>query len=731
MNGVVPYSPGTSLAELPGVGEARAARLARLGLHTAKDALLHFPRGYKDFTGTQLWEDLEAGRHAALAGEVVEVSSRTTAGGRSMTSLLVRCPGGSIRAVWFNLPFLAKKYASGMRVVVAGTPRRKAGGWEFVHPDVRVLGGDERAEGGEWLAVYPLTAGVQQSHVRVAVQAALDHVVDGLKEAFSAAVRSGRGLVTIQEAFRGIHRPTGRPMLDAARRRLAYADHLVVQLLLREDRREKELRQAAPALTIDSRLDARIRARFPFTFTPAQDRAVADIVRDVGGTRPMHRLLQGEVGSGKTAVAVYAMLAAIANRPADVAADDPCGRYQAALLAPTELLARQHHRSLAKWLSDNNARNRTQVELLVGGMTSSQRREALARIESGETAVAIGTHALLSDDVRFHRLALVVIDEQQRFGVEQRLVMQSGKADPHTLIMTATPIPRTLAHGLYGDLDISEIRQQPAGRQAVTTYHVLPDTLEQWWDFYGRKLRDGRRGYVVVPVIEDSDRGVESIASAFEELANGPLEAFRLGLVHGRMPPALQNAVLEDFAAGKLDVLVATPVIEVGIDVPQATIMTILDADCFGLSQLHQLRGRVARGAVPGLCGVATGPLDDRARERIASFVATADGFELAALDHRLRGSGRLFGTQQSGRASTEFKFTQRRVAVPDEPTDDEATAIPFDEEAIIADAREDAIALLASDPQLALPEHARLRDLVDQRRREQQSQGGHHGSVG
>jgi ATP-dependent DNA helicase RecG len=731
VDAVAPSSPGTLLADLPGVGEARAARLKRLGLHTAKDVLLHFPRGYKDFTGTQAWAEMRAGLHAAVAGEVVDVSSRMTATGRSMTSLLVRCQGGSIRAVWFNLPFLAKKYAAGMRVVVAGVPRRKAGSWEFVHPDVRVLEGDEAAEGGEWLAVYPLTAGVQQSHVRVAVRAALDHVVDGLKEAFSAAVRSARGLVTIQEAFRGIHRPTGRQMLDAARRRLAYADHLIVQLLLREDRREKELRQAAPMLAIDSRLDARIRARFPFSFTPAQNQAVADIVRDVAATRPMHRLLQGEVGSGKTAVAVYAMLAAIANRPPEAGADDPCGRYQAALLAPTELLARQHHRSLARWLSDNNARNRTQVELLVGGMTPSQRRDVLGRIESGEAAVAIGTHALLSDSVRFHRLALVVIDEQQRFGVEQRLVMQSGKADPHTLIMTATPIPRTLAHGLYGDLDISEIRQQPAGRQAVSTYHVLPETLGQWWDFYGRKLRDGRRGYVVVPVIEDTERGVESIASAFEELANGPLEAFRLGLVHGRMPPALQNAVLEDFAAGKLDVLVATPVIEVGIDVPQATIMTILDADCFGLSQLHQLRGRVARGAVPGLCGVATGTLDDRARERIEAFVATADGFELAALDHRLRGGGRLFGTQQSGRTGTEFKFTQRRVAVPEEPHDESVPLIPFDEEAIIAEAREDAVALLDRDPQLALPEHVRLRDLVDQRRREQQSQGGHHGGVG
>lgn len=725
------FALGTPLADLPGVGEQRAARLTKLGLRTAKDALLHFPRGYKDFTGTHAWTDLEAGTHAAVTGEVIDIASRGTAAGRSMLAVLVRCDGGSVRAVWFNMPFMAKKFSAGMRVVIAGVPRKSGTIWEFAHPDVRFLDAGETDAAGEWLAVYPLTAGVQQSHVRVAVQAALDHVVDGLKEAFAADFRQERGLLTIQEAFRGIHRPTDRASIDAARRRLAYADHLVVQLMLREDRREKELRQAAPAITVDSRLDARIRARFPFPFTPAQEAAVTDIVGDLAGTRPMNRLLQGEVGSGKTAVAVYAMLATVATKPADAAADDPFPRYQAALLAPTELLARQHHRSLSRWLADNNARNHTHVELLVGGMPAAQRRESLARIESGEAAVVIGTHALLSEQVQFHRLALVVIDEQQRFGVEQRFVMQAGKADPHTLIMTATPIPRTLAHALYGDLDISEIRGLPAGRQPVATYHVDPARLAQWWDFFGKKLRDGRRGYVVVPVIEDSDRGVQSIATAFEELANGPLEAFRLGLVHGRMPSPLQNAVLEDFAAGKLDVLVATPVIEVGIDVPQATIMTILDADCFGLAQLHQLRGRVARGAVPGICGVATGELDERSRERIDAFVATADGFELAALDHRLRGSGRLFGTRQSGRSGSEFKFTQAAGAIPQPDADEGMAAIPYSDEAIIEEARRDAIAILDRDPGLSLPEHARIRELIAKRREELAAEGSRHGQVG
>lgn len=725
------YPLNTPMADLPGVGEMRAAKLAKLGLRTAKDALLHFPRGYKDFSGTHAWAHLAAGVHAAISGEVIDVASRTTSGGRSMLAVLVQCAGGAIRAVWFNMPFMARKFAVGMRVVVAGTPRKSGTTWEFAHPDVRILDGGETAGAGEWLAVYPLSAGVTQSHVRVAVQAALDHVLDGLKEAFGDEFRRDRGLMTVQEAFRGIHRPASREAIDAARRRLAYADHLVVQLMLRQDRRERELRRAAPQIVVDPRLDARIRARFPFPFTAAQEDAVADIVRDLGGTRPMHRLLQGEVGSGKTAVAVYAMLATVATKAADATADDPHPRFQAALLAPTELLARQHHRSLGRWLNDNNAgRNQTHVELLVGGMPAGQRREALQRIESGEAAVVIGTHALLGEQVQFRRLALAVIDEQQRFGVEQRFVMQAGKADPHTLIMTATPIPRTLAHAIYGDLDVSEIRGLPAGRQSVSTYHITPERLGEWWDFFGKKLRDGRRGYVVVPVIEDSDRGVQSIASAFEDLANGPLEPFRLGLVHGRMPPALQNAVLEDFAAGKLDVLVATPVIEVGIDVPQATLMTILDADCFGLAQLHQLRGRAARGAVPGICGVATGDLDEHARRRIEAFVATADGFELAALDHRLRGSGRLFGTRQSGHSGSEFKFTQRAAAVPPPESDGDVASLPFSDDTIVEEARRDAIAILEADPTLTLPEHARIHDLVTRRRDELAAEGSRHGHV-
>lgn len=730
MNQSAIYSPGTLIADLPGVGSVRATKLRKLGLYTAKDALMHFPRGYKDFSGDHQWGDLLGGKHAAIIGEVTEVSSRTTANGRSMTSLLVQCTGGFIRANWFNMPFLRKKYSEGMHVVVAGIPRRRGSVWEFSHPDIRLLDDGEPSESSDWLAIYPLTAGVQQSHVRIAVQASLDHVVAGLQEALPEDVRVKHNLITIQEAFWGIHKPDDQAILHAARRRLSFADHLIIQLLLQENRRKKEERQAAPAIIVDPRLDDRIRARFPFKFTDAQEVAIRDIKQDMSRTCPMHRLLQGEVGSGKTAVAVYAMLATIANKSASIKKPQHNEWHQAALLAPTELLARQHHRSLSQWLNENNNNNRTQVELLVGGMPQNHKRDVLERVSTGEAAIVIGTHALLAEEVQFRNLAFVVIDEQQRFGVEQRFIMQSGTADPHTLIMTATPIPRTLAHSLYGDLDISEIRQQPMGRQPVRTYHVLPDNLSQWWDFFGKKLRDGRLGYVVVPVIEDSERGLQSIASAYEQLANGPLEAFRLGLVHGKMPSKLQNSTLATFRSGKLDVLVATPVIEVGIDIPQATLMTVLDADCFGLAQLHQLRGRVARGSVPGICGVATEDINERGRTRIEAFVNSDNGFDLAALDHQMRGSGRLFGKEQSGHSGSEFKFKQKVPHTPSTQTDDTDT-IPFEEHTIIEEAHQYALTIIADDPSLSLPKHARIRELVEQRRKEQSSQGRHLGSVG
>jgi ATP-dependent DNA helicase RecG len=364
-------------------------------------------------------------------------------------------------------------------------------------------------------------------------------------------------------------------------------------------------------------------------------------------------------------------------------------RYQAALMAPTELLARQHAATLGRMLADSGV----EVQLLVGGQPATRRERILERIAAGQAGIVVGTQALVAGQARFRNLALVVIDEQHRFGVLQRAVLQQGQAEPHTLVMTATPIPRTIAHAVYGDLDVSVLDEQPPGRRPVATYRVATADLDRWWDFFRKKLREGRRGYVVVPAVEESKRGLASVSTAFEELANGPLEAFRLGLVHGRMKPAAKDAVMADFRGGKLDAIVATSVIEVGIDVPEATIMTILDAESFGLAQLHQLRGRVARGGVQGICGAVTADAATP-HPRVDAFAATADGFALAEQDLLLRGPGDLVGTRQSGVPPLYLADLLRDGSV-------------------VAEARRDAVDFFDRDPGLADPAHAHLRRVI------------------
>jgi ATP-dependent DNA helicase RecG len=500
-----------------------------------------------------------------------------------------------------------------------------------------------------------------------------------LDEVFPAAYLAAHDLATLREALPELHFPRDRPSLERARRRFIYQELFILQLALALRRHQQFEQRQAPPLEATTKIDARILRLFPFELTAGQKQAIAEVQADMARPHPMHRLLQGDVGSGKTIVAVYAMLLTIAQR------------HQAALMAPTEILARQHADTLGSVLS----LSRVRWALLTGGQAASQRRELLEQLRSGEMDAVIGTQAILQDDVEFARLGLVVIDEQHKFGVRQRATLKQAALDPHYLVMTATPIPRTMTMTQFGDLDVSTLSDSPPGRQPVHTYLAEPEQRDRWWEFMARKLREGRQGYVVTPRVEESDNPTAtSVDEVYETLTNGPLAEFRVGQIHGRMSSTEKDAVMADFRSGRLQVLVSTTVIEVGVDVPNATLLAIEGGQQFGLSQLHQLRGRVSRGSQPGFCCVFADVRNELAKQRLDAFVKTTDGFRLAELDFELRGPGDVLGTRQHGLPPLRIADLARDVAVLEE-------------------ARRDAMAMVAADPELASPEHTRLRRMV------------------
>jgi ATP-dependent DNA helicase RecG len=619
---------------------------------------------------------LEEGKLQTVRGVVEDIDLHTSREGRVVLGVLIRCPGGHLRALWFNQPFMREKFSFGQKVMVSGKPKYEGLMWRMSHPRVETLADDEEEPVGKILPVYPLTEGLQQWHLRKIVRGALETYTDLIEEVFPAEYLQGHNLWPIKHALPEIHFPGDQESLARARRRFVYQELFVLQLALAVKRRSQHDQRRAPALEATAKIDARIRCLFPFELTAGQQQAIAEISRDMGATLPMNRLLQGEVGSGKTVVAVYAMLLAVAHG------------YQAVLMAPTEVLARQHALTLEKLLSASRVR-RAQ---LTGGLTGAKRKKLLQQIAEGKADIVVGTQAVIQDDVSFAKLGLVVIDEQHKFGVRQRALLKYAGLDPHYLVMTATPIPRTVALTLFGDLDVSTLHDCPPGRQKVHTYLAGEEKRDHWWEFFRRKLREGRQGYVITPLVEESDETpATSLEETFESLANGELADYRLRLIHGRMAPAEKDAVMDDFHRGQIQALVATSVVEVGVDVPNATLMTIESGERFGLAQLHQLRGRISRGKFPGFCCVFSNAQTPEATERLKAFVASTDGFELAETDFRLRGPGEFFGTRQHG-------LPPLRIADLLSDAD------------ILAEARRDAQELIAADPGLAQEQHAKLR---------------------
>ncbi|MDP9231204.1 MAG: ATP-dependent DNA helicase RecG [Actinomycetota bacterium] len=619
------------MATLPGVGRAFEQKLAKLGLRRLRDLLEHRPHRYEQAVPERPIADLLAGEEAAISGEVVRVSVRRPS--RRLAIVQARVADGSdeITAVWFNQAWLAEKLQPGTRVRLRGQLKRN----EFAVRSYDLNGVSATAD---FAPVYPASEEVAPKRLRALVERALPHARD-LPDALPAPLKVSERLPLRADALVALHRPRSEAEGEEGRRRLAFDELLVLQVGLAKARAGREA-AVAPALGEPGELVHRYRELLPFTLTPDQDRAIEEIDGDLARAAPMQRLLQGDVGSGKTVVALYALLRAVE------------AGQRGALMAPTETLAEQHFLTIEPLCAQLGV----SVVLLTGSVKS----------DIVDAQIVVGTHALIQEGVVLEQLAVAVVDEQHRFGVEQRRALVEGRT-PHVLHMTATPIPRTLALTVYGDLHVTEIAKPPASRKPIVTSWVTAERSSEAYRRLRKHLDAGRQAYVVCPLIEESETSQARAAEGeAERLQRAELKGYRVGLLHGRLRPADRRELMGRFKAGELDVLVATTVIEVGVDVPNATIMIVQEADRFGLAQLHQLRGRVGRGAEQSYCLLISRQreeLTDNAQERLQALVDSTDGFELAEKDLELRGEGQLMGTRQAG--ISEFRFTKLRADRP------------------------------------------------------------------
>ncbi|WP_432063644.1 ATP-dependent DNA helicase RecG [Streptomyces sp. C10-9-1] len=678
-----------------------------LDLRTLGDLLHHYPRRYAERGELTALSELPLDEHVTVVAQVADARVHTFNQGRGRRLEVTITDGsGRLQLVFFGKGVHRphKELLPGTRAMFAGKVSVFNRRLQLAHPAYELLGAEGAADAVDAFAarlipIYPACRQMESWKISKAVDAVLDRAADA-PDPLPRTLREGRGMATLPDALRRIHRPRTRADVERARERLKWDEAFVLQVALARRRyAETQLPAAARRPVPGGLLDA-FDARLPFTLTEGQQKVSREIFDDLATEHPMHRLLQGEVGSGKTMVALRAMLAVV----------DAGG--QAALLAPTEVLAQQHHRSVTEMMGDlaergmlGGADHATGVVLLTGSMGAAARRRALLDLATGEAGIVIGTHALIEDKVAFHDLGLVVVDEQHRFGVEQRDALRSkGSRPPHLLVMTATPIPRTVAMTVFGDLETSVLDQLPAGRSPIAT-HVVPAAdkphfLARAWERVREEVAGGHQAYVVCPRIGDeaedarAGKGAEgdaerrpplAVLETAEQLSGGPLAGLEVAVLHGRMAPDDKDAVMRRFAAGEVDVLVATTVVEVGVNVPNATAMVIMDADRFGVSQLHQLRGRVGRGSAPGLCLlVSEMPEASPARARLGAVAATLDGFELSRIDLEQRREGDVLGQAQSG-----VRSSLRMLAV-------------IEDEEVIAAAREEAVAVVREDPGLS-----------------------------
>ena len=668
-------TPDTPVRYLKGVGPKTAERFEKLGIVTLADLLCHYPRRYLDFSKPYTIATAPLDTECVVKAEVfAKPGGRVLPGGRRMERITAGDDVSSLEITWFNNPYAAQKLELGREyyfqgIVTGGMLRR-----QMVNPQVRT---DAQVESIPFEAVYPQTEGLSSGVIAKCVRQLLPHA-ELLPDPLPPEMLQKYRLLSKAEAVRAIHCPASEEEAFAARRRLIYEELLILQLGIGRMKNRGAARTGAPMQKMDPEP---FWALLPFSPTGAQRRAVEEILTDMAGETSMNRLLQGDVGSGKTLVAAAAIWACIRSG------------YQAALLAPTEILASQHAENLNRLLSPFGMR----VALLTGGMKAAARRATLAAIRDDEADLIVGTHAILSEGVEFARLGLAVVDEQHRFGVRQRGMLAEKAENPHLLVMSATPIPRTLGLLIYGDLDISILDELPPGRKPVKTRCITGKKRGALYGFLDREIDAGRQVYLVCPAIEETpDGGLNAVKSYYEDIAKALLPERRVGLMHGKLKPKEKAAVMEDFKAGRLDALVSTTVIEVGVDVPNATVMVIENAERYGLSALHQLRGRVGRGAAESWCFLVSDNTSENVQKRLKFLCSTADGFAVAQYDLETRGPGDFFGSRQHGLPTLQI-------------------ADLMNDTRTLHAAQSEAVALLAEDPLLEHPDHTLLAAQVQQ----------------
>ena len=668
-------TPDTPVRYLKGVGPKTAERFEKLGILTLSDLLCHSPRRYLDFSKPYSIAEAPADTECVVKAEVfAKPGGRILPGGRRMERITAGDDVSSLEITWFNNPYAAQKLELGQEyyfqgIVTGGMLRR-----QMVNPQVRT---DAQVKSSPFEAVYPQTEGLTSSAIAKCVRQLLPHA-ELLPDPLPSEMLKKYRLLSKADAVRAIHCPATEEEAFAARRRLIYEELLVLQLGIGRMKNHGAASTGAPMKKADA---SPFWESLSFSPTGAQRRAVEEILTDMSGETSMNRLLQGDVGSGKTLVAAAAIWACIR------------AGYQAALLAPTEILASQHAENLNRLLSPFGMR----VALLTGGMKAAARRTTLAAIRDDEADLIVGTHAILSEGVEFARLGLAVVDEQHRFGVRQRGLLAEKAANPHLLVMSATPIPRTLGLLMYGDLDISILDELPPGRKPVKTRCITGKKRADLYGFLDREIDSGRQVYIVCPAIEDAGgSGLNAVKSYYEDIAKAYLPDRRVGLMHGKLKPKEKAEVMDDFKSGRLDALVSTTVIEVGVDVPNATVMVIENAERYGLSALHQLRGRVGRGAAESWCFLVSDNASESVQKRLKFLCSTSDGFAVAQYDLETRGPGDFFGSRQHGLPTLQI-------------------ADLMNDTRTLHAAQSEAVALLAEDPLLERPEHALLARQVEQ----------------